>query len=182
MAALVFVGFGLSPALPRLLSGGERRAGICRITSVNAVWPRFLEYATQREPSPHPRYEVVSSTSVLPEGRAVQTASGKPATFGVTFAGQLRPEKSAWFVLRIVSSGPAALYLDGLNRLEVDDPEGSGTMQEARLFLSNSPHELLVRYMSSREERHLRVLMSLPGEPLTPLDPWLSTSPCGPSS
>lgn len=181
VTAFLFVVLGLWPALPRLLSGGDRRSGICRITSIDATWRRLLDYATQREPSPRPRYHVVSSPSALPEGRAMQTASGELAAFAVTFSGQLQPEKSAWFVFHLASRGPAALYIDGLKRLEVEDGLDTGEATQARVFLSRSPHEFIVRYMSGQSERRLQVLMGLPGEPLTPLDPWLSTSACGPS-
>lgn len=178
LVALLVLALGSWPALPRLLSSTEKRSGICRMTSPSRTWRRFFDYATQGEPSPDPRYRVVGSPSILPYEHDLEVASGEASKVAVTFAGHLQPEASEWFVFHIEARGQAALYLDGIKRLEVGDFLHTGETKQARVFLSSSPHELVIRYMSEKGPRLLRVLMGLQGEPLTPLNPWLSTSGC----
>jgi hypothetical protein len=101
-------------------------------------------------------------------------ASGKLTPVAVTFSGDFEPATAGWHVFRVEAIGQAALYVDGLQRLKIEGNQGKAT----QIYLSDRPHELIVRYMSDGPVRQLSVSVALRDGPATPLSAGLSSGAC----
>lgn len=177
LAASLAVAFGLWPALARLQEG-RREPGVCQAISTGSRWPYFADYALQDEPSENPVLLRSPSPSIPFTNQADLRAFGRLASTAVTFSGRFTPEVPGWHVFRVDVIGQAALYVDGLRRLMT---EGAGEFQETRaaqLYLSRSPHEIIVRYMSDQPVRQLTVGIALRDGPATALRAGLTSSAC----
>ncbi|MBK5256233.1 MAG: hypothetical protein JJE39_09400 [Vicinamibacteria bacterium] len=174
LVAGLAIAIGLGPALPRL-AWAARTPGLCRAISENEMWPYFSDYALMDEPGVKPRLHLVSSPSIQLKDK---DGGGSAAKVAITFSSHFEPAVAGWHVFQVTTIGRAALYVDGLRRLKIED---GGEFEEtggAQIYLSKDPHELIVRYMSGQPERELSVSIALRDAPLTPLRAGLTSGPC----
>lgn len=174
LAAALAIGAGLGPALNHLRTGHDRQAGMCQAISKGVLWPYFSDYALQGEPSENPVFVRAASPSIPLTNENDTLASGTLMPVAVTFSGDFEPATAGWHVFRVEAIGQAALYVDGLQRLKIEGNDGKAT----QIYLSDRPHELIVRYMSDRPLRQLSVSVALRDGPATPLSAGLSSGAC----
>lgn len=178
LAAALAIAVGLAPALPRLAPGRVREAGLCQAISRHAQWPHFSDYALQGEPSDNPVFVRAASPSIPLTRESDTLLSGTLTSAAVTFSGHFEPKAPGWHIFQLDVIGRAALYIDGLLRLKVGGAEGFRETKAAQVYLSASPHELIVRYMSDERVRQLSVSSASGGQPVAPLRDGLFSGAC----
>ena len=176
-AALLGLLLGLWPALPRLQPGRVREPGLCAAVSVDRVWPHFSLYDLQTEPADPPLYFQAAAPAISPVQTGVLSPTAAPSV-AVTFAGEFEPEVAGWYVVRARAVGRAALYVDGMRRLEIIGDGESPQARAAEVYFSAWPHQLVVRYTTEKPVRLLGVTVALRDGPQKPLTSGLSRGAC----
>ncbi|MEO8360516.1 MAG: hypothetical protein ABI672_10845 [Vicinamibacteria bacterium] len=179
IAALV-IGVGLWPALSASSPLHGRTAGMCRLISPNRRWGYFSDYGLQPEPSQQLSRRLVPAPVITPGEQRDAFNSGALSSVAVTFSGDYIPPESGWYVFQLDTVGRAALYVDGMRRLRIDDEKKDGGSVKGQMYLSKAPHELMVRYMSDQKDRQLSVFVALKDMTPAPLNTGLTTGACGP--
>ena len=160
------------PAFARLESA-ER--GLCRVASSGNQWRDFDMRAFDPDPGPTLLHDVVHRVETPPMPDT--PLEGALAPIALTFRGHYTPPREGAYLFRLEATGDAALYIDGYRRVVV----GSRTTPAAQMtlaYLSTQSHEIIVRYMTDRPERHLRILSAFENEPLVELLADLTTRGC----
>lgn len=174
VAAALGIGAGLWPAREHLGQGPAREAGVCQAISSGRMWPFLSDYALQDEPSENPVFVRAASPSIPLTNETDTLSSGTLAPVAVTFSGDFEPKTAGWHIFRLDVIGQAALYVDGRRRLKVE----GNRRKAAQIYLSQRPHELIVRYMSDKPVRQLSVSVALRDGPATPLLAGLWSGAC----
>ncbi|MBX7186201.1 MAG: hypothetical protein K1Y01_13770 [Vicinamibacteria bacterium] len=178
LAATLALGVGLWPALNHSLRGGPPSSGLCQAISTGFMWPYFSDYSLQNEPSENPVYVRAASPSIPLTREADTLSSGALAPVAVTFSGDFKPEAAGWYLLGLEVIGQAALYVDGMQRFRIDARGPESETKTAQLYLSNRPHELVVRYMSDQPVRKLSATIALRDGSPKPLQAGLWSRAC----
>ena len=115
---------------------------------------------------------------MISSDRADVFGSTASPSIAVTFSGEFEPEVAGWYVVRARAVGRAALYVDGIRRLEIIGDGESAQARAAEVYFSAWPHPLVLRYTTEKPARLLSVTAALRNGPQQPLMSGLSRGAC----
>ena len=180
ITAVLIVAWVSLPGILRLASATPREPGLCRAVSVDQMWPYFSDHALQGEPSPNARRHRVPSPLIVLAGQGEASDLPASASVAVTFSGYINVPHAGWHVLRLETIGQAVVYVDGTTRLRIEGRAHGPRAEAALLYLSPDDHELIVRFMSDRPLRSLKLEIAREGGPFAPLAQGLFSGACRP--
>ena len=176
-AALV-LGLVAAPGIFRLQSASPRETGLCQAVSADRMWPYFSDHALQGEPPGYVQRHRAPSPAIALSGQGGTSAISASSRVAVTFSGYLSVSTPGWHLLRLETIGQAVVYVDGTKRLKIDGPGHGPRAEITFLYLSSDAHEVIVRYMSDRPLRSLKVEIAAEGGSFAPLSEGLFSGVC----
>ncbi len=178
ITATLVLAWVMAPGIFRLSSATPREPGLCQAVSVDRMWPYFSDHALQGEPAADVQRLRVGSPAIALSGDSGTDAVKASSSVAVTFSGYLGVSTPGWYVLRLETIGQAVIYVDGTKRLKIEGPGHGPRDQTTLLYLSSDAHELIVRYMSDRPLRSLKVEIAAQDGAFTPLSDRLFSGTC----
>ncbi len=178
ITAILVLVWVLGPGIFRLQSATPREPGLCQAVSVDRTWAYFSDHALQGEPAADVERQRVASPAIALSGESGTSAVKASSSVAVTFSGYLGVSTPGWYLLRLETIGQAVVYVDGTKHLKIEGPGHGPRDQATLLYLSSDAHELIVRYMSDRPLRSLKMEVAAEGGPFAPLSDGLFSGPC----
>jgi len=178
LTATLVLALAVAPGFLRLKSATPREPGLCRAVSADRMWAYFSDHALQGEPPGDVQHQRVDSPAIALSGRSGTSPVHASSSVAVTFSGYLGVSAPGWHLLRLETIGQAVVYVDGTKRLKIDGPGHSPRAEMTRLYLSSDAHEVIVRYMSDRPLRSLKVEIVAEGGSFAPLSEGLFSGVC----
>jgi hypothetical protein len=177
LVAAAAVAAGLWPVAVGLEDSRGREAGLCEAISTGRMWTFLSDNALQQEPSENAVF-VRAASPAIPLTRQEDAVEGTLAPVAVTFRGSYEPKESGWRLFRFDVIGQAALYLDGMQRLKIENPSLEVVTKSAWVYLAPRPHEIIVRYMSDKPVRQMDLFAGPRDTVPIPLKDGLSRGVC----